>query len=78
MKGLSLWVAGVGFSLTEIYFCLISGWAKAFFWAFVACMLYILYKLPKELHLFFWIILTVVTMAWYYAIKPADSWFAPF
>ena len=78
MKGLFLWVAGVGFSLTEVYFCLVSFWAKAFFWVFVAGMLYVLYKLPKEWHLLFWVILTLVTMMWYYAVKPAETWFAGF
>ena len=69
-KGNALWVAGVGFSLTQIYFYLTSTWQKFTFVTVCFICLYIFCKLPKELHLLFWVTATLITSILYYTLKP--------
>ena len=69
-KGHALWVAGVGFSLVQIYYYLTTTTQKTVF--FVTCFvcLFIFCKLPKEFHLLFWVMATLATTILYYTLKP--------
>ena len=73
MKSLFLWIAGVGFTGTQVFFYLTQTWAKVVFLLISAFLLFVLSKLPKELHLLFWICLTVIMTILYYILKPEGS-----
>jgi len=72
-KGLTLWIAGVGVTLTQIYLFLTSTWQKVVFFLTCFIFFYIFCKIPKEFHLLFWVIATLITTIFYYVLKPAQD-----
>lgn len=67
-----MWVAGVGFTAMQVFLLLQSTWARVGLGLlFLGCFA-VLVKIPKEMQIPYWIVLTLIFTVWYYILKPIN------
>ena len=73
MKGEAFWIAGIGFSAIQVFFFLEKWWSYTLYILFCLFCWILWLKLPRELMIVYYIVITLIFTILYYALRPADA-----
>lgn len=73
MKSEGFWVAGNGYTMTQMFLHLEKWWSIFLLTVFAFLVIFIWLKCPKELKLIFWIVITLVITFLYYVCIPPEN-----
>ena len=75
MKGEAFWIAGIGFSAVQIFFYLEKWWSYLLYSVFCIFCWFLWLKMPRELLIVYYIVITLIYTMLYFWLRPEDSVF---
>ena len=73
MKGEAFWIAGIGFSAIQVFFFLEKWWSYTLYTLFCLFCWILWLKLPRELMIVYYIVITLIFTFLYYMLRPVDA-----
>ena len=73
MKGEAYWIAGIGFSAIQIFFYLEKWWSYTIYSLFCLFCWFLWLKLPREIMILYYIVITLIYAFLYYWLHPDDA-----